>query len=116
MEGMVSGWAAEWVKQGALAILSAVLAAAYWFKDRELQRCQKLAREDSKAMTEALVKAAAALDGATDNNKSWLEANKLSTGVLQALIKQVDMSDDRARERADRIVSALERRGGSTRG
>jgi hypothetical protein len=116
MESAGLAWAQEIARGGFgyLLFIGSWPVIAYLY--RSLEKCRIEAREDSKAMTEALVKAAAALDGATDNNKSQIETNKLNTGVLQALIKQVDMSDDRARERAERIVSALERRGSGTRG
>lgn len=116
MESAGLAWAQEIARAGFGYLLFIATWPIIGYLYRSLERCRVEAREDSKAMTEALVKAAAALDGATDNNKNWLETNKLNTGVLQALIKQVDISDDRARERADRIVSALERRGSGARG
>jgi hypothetical protein len=117
MEGLVTGWAAEWIKQGPLAILTAVLATAYWLKDRELRACREQARIDAIKVAIALEQAAKEIGSSTEVERQRVEADKVTAEILRAVIKQSDISDERAKDRATGIEAILTRLlGGNRRG
>jgi hypothetical protein len=116
MESAGLGWAAEIGKQGLGYLLFMGSLVVLWLKDKELRDCQKQSREDAMKMAVSLELAAKSIgesNGVMDETK---EATKLFAGVLQQHGKQLDISDDRAKERAGEIVRALDRQRGAVNG
>lgn len=110
MESLATGWIAEIAKSGLGWMLFAASLYVLWRKDTELKACQEQSRGDAVKMAVALEQAARAMSETSDVERTRNETDKVNSNVLQALIKQIDISDDRAKERAEQIVRALEGR------
>ena len=110
MEQLATGWIAEIAKSGLGWMLFAASLYVLWRKDTDLNTLARNTREDQVKMAVALEQAARAMSETSDVERSRNETDKLNASVLQALIKQVDVSDDRAKERADALVRAIEGR------
>lgn len=116
METLGLGWASEVAKQGLGYLLLLASLVVLWLRDRELGICRKQSSANEVRMAVALEKAAKAMADATEVDRQRSETDRVNAQVLQALIKQSDIADDRAKERAAEIVRALEQRGGHVRG
>lgn len=123
METLLPAWLAEISRQGFGYLL--FLASLYVLarKDSELKACQEQARLDAVKMAVAFEQAAKAISESTEVERQRIEADKVTSEVLKGVIKQVDISDERAKDRAlsinvtiESIVSKIEallmRRGG----
>lgn len=78
-----------------------------WRLWMENKACEARFRDDAVKMAVALEQAARAMAETSDVERSRNETDKVNASILQALIKQIDVSDDRAKERADTIVQHL---------
>ena len=107
MESLATGWIAELAKSGLGWLLSAFLSFVVWKLYLENKACEKQSREDAIKMAVALEQAARAMAETSDVERTRNETDKVNANVLQALCKQIDMNDDRNKERAENIVQAL---------
>jgi hypothetical protein len=112
MESAGLGWAAEIGKQGLGYLLFLGSLVVLWLKDRELRDCQKQSREDAMKLAVSLELAGRAIGEGNSVMGEIQEAVKLSSAVIQQHSKQIDLSDQRAKERAEEIVREM----GRTRG
>jgi hypothetical protein len=107
MENLATGWIAEIAKSGLGWMLFAASLYVIWKLYTDNKACQEQYRNDTVKMAVALEQAARAMSETSDVERSRNENDKVNASILQALIKQVDISDDRAKERAEGIVNTL---------
>jgi hypothetical protein len=119
MEPLLPAWVQEIARAGFGYILFLAALVILWRKDRELAACQEQGRADAIKMAVALEQTAKVVGEANEVQRQQIETSKLEAGVIQALTKQIDIGeerarerDDRARERAQTIMDAVNRRGG----
>jgi hypothetical protein len=116
MESAGLGWASEIAKGGFGYLLFIGSLVVLWLKDRELRDCQRQSREDAMKIAVALELAGKAIGEGNSVMGEIQEAIKLSSAVLQQHGKQIDLSDERARERAQEIVREMARTRGVANG
>lgn len=108
MEGLAIGWAAEIARAGLGYLLFCATAFVLWLKDRELKACQEQARKDAVQMAVALEQAAKEIGSSTEVERQRVEADKVTAEILKAVIKQADITDERARDRATGIEQRID--------
>jgi hypothetical protein len=116
MESAGLGWASEIAKGGFGYLLFIGSLVVLWVKDRELRDCQRQGREDAMRLAASMEIAARSIGESNGVMGEIQEAIKLSSAVLQQHSKQIDLSDERARERAQEIVREMARTRGVANG
>lgn len=130
MEALIPAWLQELARAGLGYILFMLSLWVLWRKDNELRVCREQAHIEAIKIAVALEQAAKEIGASTEVERQRVEADKITAEILKAVIKQSDISDERARDRAtgieqriDAIVARIEailtrllggiRRGGS---
>jgi hypothetical protein len=115
LEQLFPTWLQEIGRAGLGYVLFLVACWVLWRKDNELQACRTQARDDAIKIAIALEQAAKEIGASTEVERQRVEADKVTAEVLKAVIKQSDLSDERARDRAtgieqrvDAIVARIE--------
>lgn len=115
MEALIPVWLQEIGRAGLGYVLFLLSLWVLWRKDNELRACREQARGDAIKMAVALEQAAKEIGASTEVERQRVEADKVTTEILKAVIKQSDISDERARDRAtgieqrvDSIVARIE--------
>jgi hypothetical protein len=101
MEALGLGWAAEIAKGGFGWLLFMGTIFVLWRRDESLRICREQSREDAIKMAIALEQAAKVISESSEVERQQIEADKVASAVLQALIKQIDVSDERLRKQID---------------
>jgi len=118
MEQAILTWAAEFAKNGAMAIALMVVLYGYWRKDAELGTCRLQSNENNVKMAVAVEQAAKAMADTNEITRQLTDAYKLNEKIMEALIKQLEMSDARMidqiqnldrrhADRAQEIINAM---------
>lgn len=102
-------WLTELAKAGLGYILFCLSMVVVWWLDKRCQNCQEQSRKDAERMAGILEKCNEIMKDTARSQPELIAAQREVVQVLQAVIKQVDVSDDRARERAENIMRTIER-------
>jgi hypothetical protein len=115
VDTLIPAWLQELARAGLGYVLFLLSLWVLWWKDTELKACREQARNDAIKVAIALEQAAKEIGSSTEVERQRVEADKVTTEILRAVIKQSDISDERARDRAtgieqrvDAIVARIE--------
>jgi hypothetical protein len=108
MEALLPAWLQELAKAGAGWILFLLAVWVLARKDNELKVCREQARADAIKIAVALEQAAKEIGASTEVERQRVEADRVTAEILRAVIKQSDISDERAKERATGIEQRID--------
>lgn len=109
MEQLLPGWLNELSKTGFLGTIIVIQGVAIWYLDKRCWTCQELSRQIAERVALGLERCNEAMKDTARSQPELIATVKELAQVMQAVVKQADVSDDRSRERADNIIRMLER-------
>jgi|SRR5215207_588271 len=101
MEALGLGWLAKLGEGGDGWIVAGLLVIVLTWLTKKYLACYEQGRADAIKMAVALEQANKAMADSNEVERQRIEADKVSSAVLQAVIKQIDVSDERLRKQID---------------
>jgi|SRR5215213_8008773 len=109
MEQLLPGWLNELTKTGFLGTIIVIQGVVIWYLDKRCWTCQELSRQVAERVALGLERCNDVMKDTARSQPELVATVKEFSQVMQAVVKHADVSDDRARERAENIVRMLER-------
>ena len=101
MEALGLGWLAKLGEGGDGWIVAGLLVLVLVWLTKKYLACYDQGRADAIKIAIALEQANKAMADSNEVERQRIEADKISSAVLQAVIKQIDVSDERLRKQIE---------------
>src|SRR5215213_10985166 len=109
MDQLVPGWLNEVTKQGFLGLIIAIEAVVIWWLDRRCWECQQQSTKNAERLAGVLERCNEVMRDTARSQPEVVASVKELAAVMQAGVRQIEVLDDRSRERTDNLMRSLER-------